>query len=176
MAEYMIDGYEFKSKGQYQRALKEKELVEKIKKGLGAEDIVGNLATYNKIIGKNYFATPIGISFLYELRSRLVEETGDDNIRPVPVVMLKASGDARLKKELDKSRVTRQKLIVAVVSLAIAIIGIIIIISTNDNIGYINTEEKILNKYSAWQEQLDERERQLDEREAELSEREAQNR
>jgi hypothetical protein len=40
--------------------------------------------------------------------------------------------------------------------------------SLNPNVGYINTENKILNRYASWEEELTEREERIREREAEL--------
>jgi len=48
------------------------------------------------------------------------------------------------------------------------IVGMFIIAAVNPNVGYINTENKILNKYSAWQEDLERREAAVKEKEEQL--------
>ena len=61
-------------------------------------------------------------------------------------------------------------LTIAVVALAVAVIGMIFIAVINKNVGYFHAEQKVQDKYAYWEEQLDAREKELQEWEEELSE------
>ena len=52
------------------------------------------------------------------------------------------------------------------------VIGMFFIIVTNDNLGYFDAEEKVLDKYSAWQERLETWEEELENREEILNKQE----
>ena len=58
---------------------------------------------------------------------------------------------------------------IAVIAMLITIIGILFILITNENSGFFRAEEKLVNKYSAWEERLYNWEQELNEREAEIS-------
>lgn len=73
-----------------------------------------------------------------------------------------------MKRKTGKSRWVPQKyeitLFVSVI-LAISIIGMFIIASTSDNPTILNYENKLIDKYAEWEQELDEREAALNERE-----------
>ena len=107
--------------------------------------------------------------------------------RPIPVISEKKvtldkekklmRENARLYEENEKSKreverlsLIKIRLIIAVAALTAMVIGMIFIAVTNKNTGYFRAEEKVQDKYSYWEESLDEREKKLQEWEDELQE------
>ena len=87
--------------------------------------------------------------------------------KPVPV-----EADPVKKKKRNHRLSYKRKMINAVVInviLIIVIIAMFIISSNSKNLNIINYENRILDQYSSWEEELNERESQLNEREAELN-------
>ena len=56
------------------------------------------------------------------------------------------------------------------VILAVSVIGMFIVASTSDSPTIINYENKLIDKYAAWEQELDEREAALKEREQTVEE------
>ena len=77
---------------------------------------------------------------------------------------------AQVTAPKDGVYLLRIRLTIAVVALAVAVIGMIFIAVTNKNVGYFHAEQKVQDKYAYWEEQLDAREKELQEWEEELSE------
>lgn len=174
-----VDGYLFVSKTDYERALKEKNNIEALKKKINPEDMEELRRLYLKLVSKNYFITPVGIGFLHELRGYLTDGFTEDELPCIPVPKLghmdKGKNThisderfSRLKKDYEKLSDIKNKLVIAVVALTVTIVGMFFIIVTNDNLGYFNAEEKVLNKYSEWEERLEAWEQELNDREAAL--------
>lgn len=59
-------------------------------------------------------------------------------------------------------------LLIACVTMLLIIIGMFAINATSQNPTILNYEEKIINKYASWEQQLDQREQELNEREQQL--------
>lgn len=172
----IVDGYLFDNKTEYERAKKEYENILKLKKNLKLDDMGDVYNLYTKLAGGNYFSTSVGIGFLHELRRYLVEAKYDKMLIPItihkedvtrPVVIdEKYMGKyEKLRAERDRLLALKKKLVIAIAALAFTVVGMIFIVITNDNLGYFNAEEKVLNKYSAWQERLQNWEEELIERE-----------
>ena len=77
------------------------------------------------------------------------------------------------KKALKKTDGYRKKyeitLFISVI-LAVSVIGMFIVASTSDSPTIINYENKLIDKYAAWEQELDEREAALKEREQTVEE------
>lgn len=169
----IVDGFVFSNTKEYEKAKKELEIIDKIKGGLNLSDADSVKRTYNALVTKKYFTTPVGISFLHEMRGYLVEKMGNEGISPIyapPRIATKVDGVnpakyKEIKQSYNEQKNVLNKLLITVVALSVVIIGMFLIILLNDNVGYINTEEKILNKYSAWEEDLLQREKELKQKE-----------
>ena len=149
------------------------------KQSISADNPESIKAVYEKLTQKLYFSTPIGMNFLMEMREYLVTIYGEE-ILPVPVAPARITRAARgrtvdiekykqLKKENSKAIRIKNNLTIAVIAMLITIIGILFILITNENSGFFRAEEKLVNKYSAWEERLYNWEQELNEREAEIS-------
>ena len=179
----VIDGYLFNSAADYERAKKEYTNILKIKKKINPDNIDEMYNLYLKLVGKKIFVTPVGLGFLHEMREYLAEKRGEEELPPISVPeekVVKLSGNDGIYRdkynkmcdERDKLLNTKKKLSIAVTALVFLVIGMIFIVVTNDNLGYFNAEEKVLDKYATWQEQLENWEKELIEREDALEMRE----
>lgn len=175
MGKGIVDGYMFRNAAETERAMKEYENIKRIKKSINIDNPEDVKKMYIKLVEKKYFVTPVGLGFLHEMREYLVSVTGDEELEPIPVpgmVAMKPKNDVltssaytKLKQQYETLEKNKSKLVIAVVALAIVVVGMFFIVVTNENLGYFNAEEKVLNKYSAWQERLQSWENELIERE-----------
>lgn len=182
MKKPIIDGFVFQYARDTEQAKREYETLKKVREKINVEDLESTLRIYEKMVSKRYFETPVGLSFLHEMREFLVVNMPDADIKPVYVPgktdsegdknPLKNLNYEKIQKENDILKNQKKKMTIAIIALAITILGMIFIVITNENIGYFNAEEKVLNKYSAWQERLQNWEDELIEREDELEKRE----
>ena len=177
--QFQMDGYRCLDKSSYDIASLEKQKIDTIKQSISADNPESIKAVYEKLTQKLYFSTPIGMNFLMEMREYLVKIYGEE-ILPVPVAPARITRAARgrtvdiekykqLKKENSKAIRIKNNLTIAVIAMLITIIGILFILITNENSGFFRAEEKLVNKYSAWEERLYNWEQELNEREAEIS-------
>ena len=116
------------------------------------------------------------------MRDYLKQYYSEDELKPINVIDRTPRNDnnghmelnyrqfEKLKQENESLNNIKQKLIIAIVAMLVVIVGMVFIVITNDNLGYFNAEEKVLNKYAAWEERLSGWEDELIQREAELSE------
>ncbi len=180
MDKLVIDGYCFNSSADAKLAQKEKNAIVKLQDTIDISNTNSVLETYNKLVAKNYFSTPVGFTFLHEMRDYLKQFYDENELKPITVPDRRTKNEAgqlevmkynqieKLKTENEKLNNIKSKLTVAVVAMIIIIVGMVLIVVTNDNLGYFNAEEKVLNKYAAWQERLENWEEELIRREEEL--------
>ena len=174
---------------QTEREKKEQAYITQLKKSMNPEDVAGVYHLYQKLTEKSYFRTDVGFGFLAELREYLVKNGYQIDIYTTPrspankkvseehaEAHLRRKYDALCEKqeqteqEVERLNLIRIRLTIAVVALAAVVIGMLFITVTNKNVGYFHAEQKIQDKYSYWEEQLDVREKELQEWEKELGE------
>ena len=164
-----IDGYKFLNKRDFVKAGKEKEIVEQMKGSVNWKNPSVAYKLYNKILDKNSFSTIIGIDFLRELREIIVKSgiNTEEGLRSIPVKKQEVKVDEYQALYEESKTANRIKIIIILfLSLIIAVmLGVSYFTPYNVFSDY---EAKIRNQYSAWEEQLNEREAILDEREAAL--------
>lgn len=132
---------------------------------------------YTKLIERDMFKTMIGYSFLYELHTLLVSEFGYEEEELLAVTLPKRMeydkvnelNQGVLEQKVKDLMLVKKRMSIVIVALAIMVVAMFVIAAVNPNVGYVNTENKILNKYSAWQEDLEKREQAVKEKEAELN-------
>lgn len=173
---FVINGYEFPSEKEVAIAKQEEQMIQMISKKLENASKDDCLILYKKLITKRYFKTIIGYEYLNGLRNKLIQEYAfpAEEIPCIPIIY-RGSVSKINQNEYDKLTEQNLKLKSSIkqrnfitIFLGMMIIVMIIIAATNDNVGYINTENKILNKYSYWEEELQKREKAVSEREKAL--------
>lgn len=191
----LLDGYVFSDDETYEKALKEREVIDYLKRNVDLSDSAQVLRLYQQSIRQNLFSTIIGFSFLRKLQDYLLSVEDIDNSEIGPIVLVKTEQDekteydnALLRKENALSQKNIEKLSGAVnkfkgkyhITLTVTIILVVTVcvmffISLSSNLPTIvNYRQKITNEYSSWQDELDEKEKELDKREQELNEKEVE--
>ncbi len=176
--EYKIDGYSFEDAHEYKEAKRESESVEYIKANTDLNDINKVLKLYNKLVERNTLKSVIGIEFLNELRTKILTAgiITKDNL---PSIRIEKQNnpirvyDNVLEHEQEKAHLTmiedyRIKLKnsrIISIFLTVIIVAMLLISIFMDRSMYSIYENKVIDKYEAWQQELDARETALDARE-----------
>jgi uncharacterized DUF497 family protein len=172
---YQVDGFAFDSRKRAKQAKKEKEGVDYIRKQTSFKDPDTILKLYNKLLDEGFFQTEVGIGFLRELQEhlRMIPYIKSEDIRPIPVVKTEEK-----EKTAPKAGVPRRAFQASVglnIILAVCIAGMFLITAlSGNNRNILNYENEIIDKYEAWETDLENRQSELDAWEAELELREQQ--
>lgn len=149
---------------------KELEGIKYIQKKNNLRDMKAVLILYNKLMEKNLFHTQVGMDFMETLRRRLIEskEISNQDIigytEPEPV---KKEDEQKLESLKKYKYKYYNSLIINVILIAALLIGFFITTNSN-NVNILNYENRLLDKYSAWEAELEERERAVTEKEKAL--------
>lgn len=193
---YKIGDYTFESKEEAQEAQKEVQAISYIMKQIDSNDSKQVLAAYQQMVKKDLFHTRLGIDFLQQLYDQLrsLPEIDASSLPAVPHV--KVGGDVqgsaitnnsenvidslKVNASKDSSDATQTLLLkyrkrcrlltIACIAMLLIIVGMFVISATSTNPTILNYEEKIVDKYAGWEQELDQREIELNERERQLNE------
>lgn len=164
-----FQGIKFTSIGEMKQAQEEYKNIVNIrsKVDLTNETVVNKL--YTNLINKQYFTTVIGYHFLLELQDILVDDFQEnrEELLPIPIMRRESSELFQFRRshktleEYEQIEKKNKRLTFVVLVLAILISGMVYITLTNKNVGYVNVEQKVIDKYSSWEEDLKEREERL---------------
>ncbi len=177
----IIDGFAFENENDAARAKAELKKIQYIKNKVKYKKKDAILSIYNSLINKNEFSTPVGLSFLHNMRSYLLSgtETDDDEIKPITVPFEKtdiggapANSKYRIKPVSRKKVADKTKLRFAWslnIILFTCMLLLLAITLKADNPNIINYENAIINKYAEWEKSLTEKEKALKEKERELN-------
>lgn len=172
----IVGGFLFDSYRDAQEALREQRNVAALKEKMDLNNMDEVTALYKRLVERRVFKTLVGLQFLSEYREYLVEDMHMNEADIPYIYVLPSKGFPRAKQEqLDflqeenlKMEHTRRKYLISIFVLIGVILAMFAITVLNPNVGYINTENKILNRYASWEEDLTKREAQIRERETEL--------
>ena len=180
----IIDGFSFADDADVSLASSEIEKIKYIAGKMNMDNPRGVLAVYDKLITSGIFVTPVGYEYLRTLQSYLYKCKGipDDAVKeiPVPISYTRAlnlrSEERDEKIQADRQMRTLRKtfrteykisLIVNII-LIIMVIAMFVITLKAENPNMINYRTAILNQYSEWEQELNEREAAIKQRELEL--------
>lgn len=136
---------------------------------------------YEKAIEDRYFKTPIGIEYLRNIQKELMEDDIDANsISPIPLYGVYASADlnedhlAKRKVEAPKEKENSLKIkyrnaVLIAIIFAVLSFALVVITLNGTTPNALNYKKAILNEYSAWEEELTEREAAVRAKERELN-------
>lgn len=182
-SDYVVDGYYFRTKETALEAQNELNAIKYVSMKTDLKDPKQVYLLYNKLLEKELFKTIVGIGYLKKLQDFLYvsDEIPDDKIQPISVdyelqELLKGRREItrnksvinKLKKEKKKYNDMFIKAVIVNVVLVAVIAFMIIITLTSKNPNIIDYENKLQNKYSTWQEELESQEESIKEREEEL--------
>lgn len=186
-----LAGFVFYSEEQAKQAEKEIEAIQYMKERVDLDNPDMVLAMYNRILEQDILKTPVGMAYLKELQEYLttIPYIMNRDIKPIPVVAEAAPVSAKksersrkeseAKKPAAKSDIKIREINVnykkrfrtmcsVSVVLVIIVIAMFAITLTSNSTTILNYENKIINKYEHWEQELNEREAALDELASEL--------
>ena len=180
----IIDGFAFADDADVSLASAEIEKIRYIAGKMNMDNPRGVLAVYDKLITSGIFVTPVGYEYLRTLQSYLYKckEIPDDAVREIPVPIsytralnlrseerdekIQANREARTLRKTFRNEY-KISLIVNII-LVIMVIAMFIITLRAENPNMINYRTAILNQYSEWEQDLNEREAAVKAKELEL--------
>lgn len=174
---FYVDGFAFSTKEEYNLASHEAKNVSSIRAQLNWENKDSVMLVYRRLAAKGIFVTPVGLSFIKELRTVLVERFSveESSLPMIRVVDHKAKGrdqDSFTKEQLLKDNQKKEGQLrcrmIVIVGLILVIIGMFAVTLFSPNSNYYHTKEKVLDQYSSWEEQLNKREKKIREKEEQL--------
>ena len=158
---------------------KELEGIRYIQEKNDMHDMKTVLALYNKLSEKTLFHTQAGVAFMEDLKAKLLaapeidnrEIAGYQEEQKKDEIKKQAAKPSEEKKREIEQRIINEyrykyynSLIINVILLIALVLGFFI--TTNSkNVNIINYENRLIDKYAAWEEQLKERESIVTERE-----------
>ena len=161
---YQIDGFIFYGKKEAEQAKKEAAGVEYLKAKIDKNQPEAVLSVYNKTVEENLFETPVGLSYMRELQQylRKIPYIAEKDILPIPVKS--GNDDTKPKEQKEKTDFKKryQTLTVICALLVIMVVSMFAITLTSDSPTILDYEKKIVNRYEAWEQELDAREQELD--------------
>lgn len=186
---YLVSGIAFTDMKQAKLAQIEQKRIEVLDEKLNYNDIDAVANVYKKARDNRTFQTPVGITYMLRLYDWL-KKNDYEGIDKMYVIMDLESSKTKIddlekglmteRDEIWKSRLDAQKsrektlsaklrtsLFVNLV-LVVLVILLFVISQTGNNPTILNYKTKIINQYTAWEQELEQREQAVEEKEAEL--------
>jgi len=186
---YLVGGIAFTDIKQAKLAQIEQKRIEILDEKLNYNDIEAVANVYKKARDNRTFQTPVGITYILRLYDWLIKNNYE-GVDKMYVIMEQEPDKANVdnlengllteRDELWKSRLENQKKKEWVLSnklrtslwvnavLVVLVILLFVISQTGNNPTILNYKTKIINQYSAWEQELEQREQAVEEKEAEL--------
>lgn len=169
---FIVDGFSFEDEDLYKEAKKEAEGVRYMKARVNLQYPDRVLQIYCRMVEQQMFQTEIGYAYLRELQDYLytMPQISNDDVPPVPVRATVKVSDASgtteaLREENRKSRnAFRWSVIINFLAAAVILVMFAIAMSSGSPT-VLNYEKELQNKYSAWEQQLQEREAAVSQKE-----------
>lgn len=179
----IIEGFCFADKKMAEQAKREADGIKYIKEHTDMENPEVVLQLYHKLIAEKLFETPVGIGFLKEIRDYLstVPTVKIQELEPIPTETLlkenevrnvkreKIADKNRMEKKLEQVKKHLRTSLLFNLFLVIVVVGMLVITLTSDHPNILNYENKIIDKYAQWQQELEEREQAVKEKELEIT-------
>lgn len=166
---YIVEGYLFATQKEADEAEKELQGIRYLQKNNNMKDIKVLEQVYCKVLEQGLFHTPVGLNYLKYLQNTM-KSRGIEEIIPIPV---KQSGMDKgttmsLKRRMlqldDVGGVYRRKYricIIVIAVMAVCMAGMLCIAATTNQPNILNYEQKIVDKYEQWEQELQNREQKL---------------
>lgn len=177
----VVGGFSFESGPEAEQAAKECEGVKYIKEKTNMDDPEAVLNIYNRIVQQNMFETAVGFSYLYDLREYLlsIPFIRNEDVLPIrvqhPAFMQSLRFGVKESKKKEKEASVNgdykrkfQIMRVIAIILFVCVAGMFLITLTVGHPNILNYENKLIDKYEAWEQELTEREADIMEKEQEL--------
>ena len=175
-----VNGFRFLTKADADKALIDAGKIEYIESHVGYTTSSALRAVYEKSIQNKIFGTPVGWSFLMDIRGRLIKMGVDEaELSPIPMtasfthepgVMAETAPEPKTRRR-ERSEPRPPMLVISAalnVVLVILVIVMFVILNYGETDTMLNYKRNITNRYAQWEQQLKEREQVIREREREL--------
>lgn len=179
---YVVEGFSFTSEKEAEQAKKEREGIRYIKEKTNMSNPDMVLQIYNKMVREKMFVTAVGYAYLFDLQEylRTNPQINDEDILPIGIVH--PTIQESLKEEKQKHQLQMQEMkkkaakkpasdaeiqnkyklsLIVNLILAISVVFMFVISATSRHPTILNYEEELINRYSAWEQELTEREAAL---------------
>lgn len=196
---YEAGGFLFGTKKEAELAQREIEGTKYLRQKLDMENPQAVFSIYQNLIEQDLFETPVGYCFLKELRDYLlmIPAISNEEVLAIPIRYPQTEEEEKKQKKEQKKeeqRKERQKekekaknrkeqkkegknykgrcqfFMVTSLILLISVVSMMLLAATSDNVNILNYENKLIDKYSSWEQELEEREQAVKEQEQELEE------
>ena len=183
--EWIIDGFDFATETEAMAATKELEGIRYIQERLNTNRPEAVLQVYLKLIQDDMFHTPVGLCYLKELQTILLESAFimQEEVVPISVKQLEQkqqstenltqtiekSSHKQNNEEIKISEKSRKPLLIMNIFLVITIIAMFALSATSNVPTILNYENKIINKYEQWEKELKQREDTIKQKEEQLN-------
>lgn len=165
---YTYQGFTFTSEAELKEAKKEAEAIAYIRAQADLSNVKTVVKLYNRLVEKGTMVTTLGISFLQELRSRALESgaVAESSLKPLPEPSkeIKETEKKKVSKDRKMMEYYRDKsknLTITVVLLSIVIIILFAIRLFGTASPFADYEQKVLDEYAGWKEELTAKEEEL---------------
>lgn len=196
---YEAGGFVFRTKKEAELAQREIEGTKDLRQKLDMENPNAVFSIYQNLIEQDLFETPVGYCFLKELRDYLlmIPVISNEEVLAIPIRYPQTEEEEKKQKKEQKKeeqRKERQKekekaknrkeqkkegknykgrcqfFMVTSLILLISVVSMMLLAATSDNVNILNYENKLIDKYSSWEQELEEREQAVKEQEQALEE------
>ena len=196
---YEAGGFVFRTKKEAELAQREIEGTKYLRQKLDMENPNAVFSIYQNLIEQDLFETPVGYCFLKELRDYLlmIPAISNEEVLAIPIrypqteeeekkqkkeqkkeeqrkerqrEKEKAKNKKEQKKESQNYKGRCQFFMVTSLILLISVVSMMLLAATSDNVNILNYENKLIDKYSSWEQELEEREQAVKEQEQALEE------
>ena len=196
---YEAGGFVFRTKKEAELAQREIEGTKYLRQKLDMENPNAVFSIYQNLIEQDLFETPVCYCFLKELRDYLLmipaisneevlaihnrypqteeeekkqkkEQKKEEQRKERQREKEKAKNKKEQKKEGKNYKGRCQFFMVTSLILLISVVSMMLLAATSDNVNILNYENKLIDKYSSWEQELEEREQAVKEQEQALEE------
>ena len=196
---YEAGGFVFRTKKEAELAQREIEGTKYLRQKLDMENPNAVFSIYQNLIEQDLFETPVGYCFLKELIDYLlmIPAISNEEVLAIPIRYPQTEEEEKKQKKEQKKeeqRKERQKekekaknrkeqkkegknykgrcqfFMVTSLILLISVVSMMLLAATSDNVNILNYENKLIDKYSSWEQELEGREQAVKEQEQALEE------
>ena len=196
---YEAGGFVFRTKKEAELAQREIEGTKYLRQKLDMENPNAVFSIYQNLIEQDLFETPVGYCFLKELRDYLlmIPAISNEEVLAIPIRYPQTEEEEKKQKKEQKKEEQRKErqrekekaknkkeqkkegknykgrcqfFMVTSLILLISVVSMMLLAATSDNVNILNFENKLIDKYSSWEQELEEREQAVKEQEQALEE------
>lgn len=196
---YEAGGFVFRTKKEAELAQREIEGTKYLRQKLDMENPNAVFSIYQNLIEQDLFETPVGYCFLKELRDYLlmIPAISNEEVLAIPIQYPQTEEEEKKQKKEQKKEEQRKErqrekekaknkkeqkkegknykgrcqfFMVTSLILLISVVSMMLLAATSDNVNILNYENKLIDKYSSWEQELEEREQAVKEQEQALEE------